>query len=340
MKHFILVTQGLPDLPPKRFISMRLLFNDHCPSYYQPELFIDCSKDEKQAKVTVLVDLAEEIEQTRFGHFCTPHHDFVSGVLSKSVLDESDQISPEGDTGLVTEQIDPFDLIDPVHMEMDDLEHHVSQITHDLKNFVTSKAPGSAAGTQLYSSQQVYQNTFPGSYAVSTIAEVQVDCECGSHDELEYSDLITCSGCSKKFHSVCYGDISKSSKPFKCISCSNGTVTDDIAIIFVLRKIAGFYKKAIVSKTGLEDYRAKMSSYKFNDVDDACTKLGYDPNNKGDIQLVLKAMTTVFFTETHLSCKEDTISDVSQIVRTCKSTMIQVTVEKMNLKLPNISNLL
>lgn len=45
MRRFIIITQGLNNLPEKKFVTMRMLFNDSCPKNYQPEGFRDAASE-------------------------------------------------------------------------------------------------------------------------------------------------------------------------------------------------------------------------------------------------------------------------------------------------------
>lgn len=45
MRRLIVITQGLDNLPEKKFITMSMLFSDSCPAEYQPEGFKDACGD-------------------------------------------------------------------------------------------------------------------------------------------------------------------------------------------------------------------------------------------------------------------------------------------------------
>ncbi|ODQ78611.1 hypothetical protein BABINDRAFT_23475, partial [Babjeviella inositovora NRRL Y-12698] len=45
MRRFIILTQSLDLLPSKKYLSMRLIYSDSCPSDFQPHLFRDCTFD-------------------------------------------------------------------------------------------------------------------------------------------------------------------------------------------------------------------------------------------------------------------------------------------------------
>lgn len=74
MRRFIIITQSLEPLPEKRFLTMRLLFNENAPIEYQPQFFRDASNDKP---VTVKVPASTDLDSYAVGSLDTKYHEHV-----------------------------------------------------------------------------------------------------------------------------------------------------------------------------------------------------------------------------------------------------------------------
>jgi meiosis-specific protein HOP1 len=72
MRRFIIITQGLNPLPDKKFVTMRLLFNDSCPKKYQPE----CFKDASDRPVAMIKTKKSSLESYSAGIVSTGRHEY------------------------------------------------------------------------------------------------------------------------------------------------------------------------------------------------------------------------------------------------------------------------
>ncbi|ODV86335.1 hypothetical protein CANARDRAFT_191008, partial [[Candida] arabinofermentans NRRL YB-2248] len=106
MKRLIVITQSLPDLPPKRFLSMRLWFNDSCPKDYNPSMFQDCSNEETAGIHVPVIKGQEELDDVSCGEFSTKHHTCFAKVLSIPTQEEGILSK-----NTIYKKVDPFDLI-------------------------------------------------------------------------------------------------------------------------------------------------------------------------------------------------------------------------------------
>lgn len=74
MRRFIIITQSLDPLPEKRFLTMRLMFNDSAPEKYQPHLFKDASFDKP---ATIKIPATTDLDTYSVGALDTNHHKYV-----------------------------------------------------------------------------------------------------------------------------------------------------------------------------------------------------------------------------------------------------------------------
>lgn len=234
MRRFIIITQSLEPLPQKKFLTMRLMFNDNVDEDYQPELFKDATFD-KRATLKVPTNLDNDAFDV--GTLNTKHHKVALSVLSAA----TSSMEKAGNTNFI--RVDPFDLI-LQQQEENKLEESVPT---KPQNFVTSQTTN-VLGNLLNSSQASIQPTqFVSNNPVTGICS----CECGLEVPKAATVLKTCKSCRKTLHGICYGNFLHSSIE-KCFTCIFGPSLDtkwskfqDLMMIrkvfrFLVRKKKGF----------------------------------------------------------------------------------------------------
>lgn len=241
LKRFIVITQSLPNLPAKRYLSMQLLFTDDCSKSFCPSKFVDCS-DEPPAVLKVPVSEREKFDVTECGSMDSYHHQVSTRVMSLATVDLS-----KVNKNTTFNEIDPFSFLDDETTLIEEEEtkvHHeeLSQITKELNELVHVEVSSSsnAPETQKFQdTQKVIKKTvhtsIPPFENITTIK-----CQCGSDRVLSYSSSIQCISCHEYSHKACYAiennDCSLAME-FKCVTCQGGTITDDVKIIFVIRRL-------------------------------------------------------------------------------------------------------
>lgn len=235
LKKIILLTQALPPLPSKKFLSMRLLFNDKCPNDYYPEYFTDCTNckpDSIRIPVPVYNDIVADC-----GGVNSVHHNVTAKLVSLSTLTNSDYEN----ANII--DVDPFEIFGCMKEENDkekddiiSLNTQVSQVTKDLYDMLTTYE------NQVHDGEtQVHMKSSDAS--TKEIEEnITISCECKAETYLPYTSLIKCQKCQKWVHKVCY---SYQSNPpdFLCITCAgNISLDDDLQILFNIRKLIACYE--------------------------------------------------------------------------------------------------
>lgn len=217
MRRFIIITQSLEPLPQKKFLTLRLMFNENAPTSYQPHLFKDATYDKP---AVVKVPQSTDSDSFTVGSLDTKHHKISLKVLSSAEYDTNMDPSEFLD-------IDPFDLIDqePKQIPSDEGENN---------RYVNSQTTN-ILGDLLKSSQPNVQPT----QAVRTNAEVV--CECGQNCPPGSTSFRTCRECRKQVHGICYGN---SNRVQKCLTCLYGPELDtesvDFKDLMMLRKCYRF----------------------------------------------------------------------------------------------------
>ncbi|GAV30593.1 hypothetical protein PMKS-004107 [Pichia membranifaciens] len=251
LKRFILLTQSLPALPPKRFLFMRLLFSDRCPADYHIDHFTDCS-EENSASIKIPLPVYHDII-ANCGEVNSVHHQISTSLVSLSNLTKADF---ENEKIL---KLDPFSISSSSYYSVsnkvpDVIDSQVSQITKDLytvvRNYDTKIHDGF---TQIPSVQE---------------AEPSIECSCKSRMYLQYSSIVQCDNCYRIMHKVCYSVTSNNSESFTCIDClhDNRTINFvDMLIIFNIRKLITLLQHN--KKTSLKSIKetAVLLGYNLND---------------------------------------------------------------------------
>ncbi|CAR21231.1 Hop1p [Lachancea thermotolerans CBS 6340] len=200
MRRFIIITQSLEPLPEKRFLTMRLLFNENAPPEYQPQYFRDATYDKPSI---IKIPKSADLDTYSVGSIDTKFHEVSLKVLS--VVESTNDASP-----VPTRDIDPFSLVEPVdaieetnlsfsQVAFETPRRPLSQTTKYLKNYLTAPS-AEVANTQHLNEHDTY------------------DCQCAIPCPQSTSKSICCTQCKRKVHRICYGNYRRTSIN-KCISC-------------------------------------------------------------------------------------------------------------------------
>lgn len=109
IKRLIVLTQSLDPLPDEKYISIRLMFNDKCPSDYQPPYFQDCTNSDP---AVIQVEKKADNDDSRF------EIGFVNTGKNKVKLNV---LCAPSDTSVPTTTLDPFDIVDGIGTDVEDL---------------------------------------------------------------------------------------------------------------------------------------------------------------------------------------------------------------------------
>ncbi|CAI4065553.1 hypothetical protein SUVZ_09G0920 [Saccharomyces uvarum] len=234
MRRFIIITQSLEPLPQKKFLTMRLMFNDNVDQDYQPELFKDATF-EKRATLRIPTSLDNDTFDV--GTLNTKHHKVALSVLSAATS------TMEGVESTNFIRVDPFEMI----LEQQEQKQQEKSSSVKPQNFVTSQTTN-LLGNLLNSSQASIQ---PTQFVSNNTLTSLCNCECGLQVPKEATVLKTCKSCRKTLHGICYGNFLHSSIE-KCFSCIFGPSLDitwskfqDLMMIrkvfrFLVRRKKGF----------------------------------------------------------------------------------------------------
>lgn len=214
MRRFIIITQSLEPLPQKKFLTMRLMFNDDCDPEYQPYLFKDATFEES---ATLKLPKSMDMESFKVGDIKNPCH-----TVSVKVVSVPESSLEEIAKGNYV-KIDPFDLLDcnkniqdhglpsqPLNEDTNQSKSLCSQTTCNL-------------GGLLKSSQSLADSnaTFQPTQAVMTHAATDLECECGLPAPVSSTTIRTCRRCRKSLHGFCYGNPHSTLVPH-CLTCVVG----------------------------------------------------------------------------------------------------------------------
>lgn len=217
MRRFIIITQSLEPLPQRKYLTLRLMFNDSAPPDYQPHLFKDATF-EKQA--TVKVPLNADTNATSVGTLNTDHHQLSLKVLSAADCDP--ELNCEGNSNSVP--IDPFDLVDDIRPERNFSQDYVASQTTSILGHILKSSHPNIQPTQAVVNKSISDGT----------------CECAVDCPAESTTFKTCKTCRKKVHGICYGN-SRGSAIERCMTCVCGSALDTESNAFkdliMLRKI-------------------------------------------------------------------------------------------------------
>lgn len=203
MRRFIIITQSLEPLPEKKFLTMRLMFNERTDPEYQPMFFRDATY-EKQATIKIPASLDRDAIEV--GTLDTKIHKLTMNVLSALELKENEDYI----------EIDPFNVVNESNLIIEDsVNKEESQTTNILGNILKSSQ------FSLQPTQAVYQIS---QKALPT-------CECKEDISTSSTALKCCKRCNKIVHGLCYGNY-HSQKIDSCIECLCGQGFDYSADCF------------------------------------------------------------------------------------------------------------
>lgn len=249
LKRFIVITQSLPNLPPKRYLSMQLMFNDNCSKEFCPNRFVDCS-NEPPAVLRVPVSRKDQFDVTDCGFMDSYHHQVSTRIMSLATVDLS-RVNKRS----IIKEIDPFSFLDEettlVEEEYSkDYNEEMSQITKELNELVhvDIQCSSHAQETQKFQDTQKFNKIVQGLSSPSPPPppplnennNTTINCQCGSNKPLSYSSSIQCTTCHVYKHKACYAidnNNNSLSTSFKCITCQGGKVTDDVKVILIIRRL-------------------------------------------------------------------------------------------------------
>lgn len=201
-------TGSFEPLPPKRFVSIKLLFTPGSPAEYQPVDFKDCTNGFN------LISFDEGC-RTQFGPLVHNRNSVDLEVISnvgRVLLEDSQTIDPLRDVlnGDAEDTMVPATTI--VFKELGDQE------TQETQAFAT--APAAAATTAPATAPA---NTVP--VAAPKVITPTVNCECGCNKPNDpvglNKSVFPCRRCGKIVHKFCYA--TRYSGPSDCITCDNLT---------------------------------------------------------------------------------------------------------------------
>ncbi|BAO40435.1 meiosis-specific protein HOP1 [Kluyveromyces marxianus DMKU3-1042] len=192
MRRFIIITQSLDPLPEKRFLTMRLMFNENAPSEYQPKLFKDATKE---PPTLITLPKGNELETFSVGSLNTSVHKVGLKVLSLA----DNAIQQQLTTGPTT-QLDPFDMLEEnIELPQETPENSQmtmqSQTTKMLQNYLKS-SPAKCQPTQAMQSEEK-----------TTVTEA-----------VTKQRQLRCMSCKKFLLAICYGNESRRFIP-ECVEC-------------------------------------------------------------------------------------------------------------------------
>ncbi|AQZ10211.1 HOP1 (YIL072W) [Zygosaccharomyces parabailii] len=224
MRRFIIITQSLEPLPQKKYLTVRLMFNEVTPPDYQPHLFKDASFDKA---ATIKIPAATDSAMFSVGSLDTKHHKL--GMRVYSGADMNSEMGEDG--GSEFTEIDPFDFVDEPYCGEIAMGSQLSQPSQSSQAAgQTQSQTTNMLGGFLKSPQSEIQPTQAlcrgGGVGISTTAAAfnssrRLACECGSDCFPDATKLKSCKSCKKRVHGICYGNHHGSCIE-KCLLCLCG----------------------------------------------------------------------------------------------------------------------
>ncbi|GMM30047.1 Hop1 protein [Martiniozyma asiatica (nom. inval.)] len=295
LRRFIVITQSLGNLPEKRWLSLRLLYNENCPDKYQPMGFEDCSL-EKAA--TIKMPINDEGEQC--GGMNSTYHSLNIKIMSLADVDinehfqkanldpfmEDTELNDNSDIEKSGVKIDNTGELSSDDMADKTLANDgMSQITKEFENLIKDKKNADTQSIAI-ATQKIDFNDIQGPLLKSNKTysnlEGSINCQCNAKKHLSFSRTIQCQICSNYIHRTCYAiKRDEEINNFTCLTCLDEPITNDLKIIFNIRKIL----------TLLDNKdRAKIKS-----LSKFCTECGYAATDKLNADNVVSAVTVLIF---------------------------------------------
>lgn len=225
LKRFIIITQSLPALPPKRFLLMRILCYDNCPVDYYPDYFTNCT-NEKSATMKIPLSIYNDLIAP-CGEVNSIHHLVSTSLLSLSTLGEKKYTENES-----VVEVDPFEIFGS-HIITSEINSEVSQISKDLYQMVKTHNIEMHDGLT-----QIPENL----YADNQTYNENIECSCKSHIYIPYSPIVQCIKCFRNMHKICFS-VNSGTEDFICNYChdydSNFNI-NSFLILFNIRKLIAY----------------------------------------------------------------------------------------------------
>ncbi|GAV48072.1 hypothetical protein ZYGR_0I03690 [Zygosaccharomyces rouxii] len=242
MRRFIIITQSLEPLPQKKYLTVRLMFNDDCPRDYQPHLFKDASFDKP---ATIKIPSSSDSAMFSVGSLDTKHHKLAMKVFSATDID--------------AENSSEFDEIDPFEFVEDKGKPNVSNITSEPSQSQTSNVLGDylkSSQPEIQPTQAIHPHTSAAEGAttattttttVRTTSHHPLKCECGTQCAPSSTKLKCCKNCRKRVHGICYGNY-QGAYIEKCLLCLFGSKllleSSELQDLMLLRKCYRYLARA------------------------------------------------------------------------------------------------
>ncbi|CCE66231.1 hypothetical protein TPHA_0P00730 [Tetrapisispora phaffii CBS 4417] len=211
MRRFIILTQSLEPLPDKKYLSMRLMFNDTTPKNFQPSLFKDATYEKPP---TIKLKSGINLADTSVGSLNTGHNKIKLSLFSlyDSSLIQEEIVNETRDIVSINKQSfsESYQYIDPLSFAEENFN-----ILPTVGNKINSQSQVSNLLSDILKSSQ--PNTQPTQFNGSKINR-QVECECGLQSPTNSGTIRECKECNKLVHGVCYGNVN-SKKLESCFSC-------------------------------------------------------------------------------------------------------------------------
>lgn len=215
MRRFIIITQSLEPLPQKKYLTVRLMFNDNCPRDYQPHLFKDASFDKP---ATIKIPTSSDSATFSVGSLDTKHHKLAMKVFSATDLDAEDPLE--------------FDEIDPLEFaENNGTKPNAndsasqSQTTNILGDYLKSSQSGIQPTQAINVHTSARPADTPSGVATATTNKATMSsslrCECHAQCAPTSTKLKSCRTCKKRVHGICYGNYQSASIE-SCLFCIYG----------------------------------------------------------------------------------------------------------------------
>lgn len=235
MRRFIIITQSLEPLPQKKFLSMRLLFNDNVKHDYQPDFFKDASFD-KRATLKIPIDTS--LSTFSAGSLSTNHHNLKMNVYS--TVNENNPSNSNNNDKYMT--IDPFEIeadTDSDILEQKINTHSQSQTSNILGNFLKTDT------TNFQETQMVIKDTQP-IIMTQPLSKV-TNCDCNLACQTNATAMKKCKMCNKQIHGICYGN-NYSGSIQRCFKCLLGNSFDqnspEFQDLMIVRKCFRYLARA------------------------------------------------------------------------------------------------
>ncbi|SCU92480.1 LAMI_0E10660g1_1 [Lachancea mirantina] len=234
MRRFIIITQSLEPLPEKRYLTMRLMFNDEAPAEYQPNLFRDATHE---IPATIELPSSADSDSGSVGSLDTGFHKVSIRVLTIHDVGV-DSLKPT-----CSKKFDPFDLVDGSTTQT---PHEASNSTiYDTQTLVETPKAASQTSRALQNYLNLEAAQLPQTQVLVQREEV-IACECEIFCPVSTSKHVLCALCKRRMHKLCYGNSKTNS--VTCVTClTEGRAIDkfsnEFKVLMLMRRIYRFMIK-------------------------------------------------------------------------------------------------